>query len=227
MASAIFNGCNTPSNCIHFIKNEVQEFSLQLEEQNRKILRKNEDMAHFIQEDFETLNSSIDNMLHGNTVNAEESSAISAAMVKISEFCTKLDISFTTIQELLEKLESNNKNVAKIANQTNILSLNAAVEASRSGEAGKGFAVVADEVKVLAESSSAMAEESDLNRIEIVEAIRELMQETEELTHSIEDINARLTNLAASTQEVLAEADVVKEISGTVKGRLVDLNRRG
>ena len=69
-----------------------------------------------------------------------------------------------------------------------------------------------------------MAEQSNLNRTEIVEAIRTLMSETEELTHSIADINDRLTNLAASTQEVLAEADVVKGISGTVKDRLEDLN---
>lgn len=227
MASAIFNGCNTPSNCIHYIKNEVQQFSLQLEEQNYKILKKNEEISHFIAEDFEALNSSIDGMLQGNTVNAEESSAISDAMMTISEFCGTLETSFTAIQELLKQLEKNNENVSRIASQTTILSLNAAVEASRSGAAGKGFAVVADEVKALAESSRIMAEQSDLNRVEIVEAVRKLMQETEELTHSIAEINDRLTNLAACTQEVSAEADVVKSISGTVRNRLEDLNLRG
>ncbi len=227
MASAIFNGCNTPANCIHFIKNEVQSFSLQLEEQNRKILRKNEEMSRFIAEDFESLNLSIEGMLQGNTVNAEESSAISATMVKISEFCNILETSFDEIQKLLDKLEKNNENIGRIANQTKIVSLNATVEAARSGDAGKGFAVVADEVKDLAESSRVMAEQSDLNRTEIVEGIRTLMLETEELTHSITDINDRLTNLAASTQEVLAEADVVKGISNTVKERLEDLNQQG
>ncbi len=227
MASAIYNGCNTPTNCIHYIKNEVQEFSLQLEEQNLRILQKNEEMAQFIAEDFETLNRSIDGMLQGNAVNAEESNAISATMIKISEFCRILDTSFGKIQTLLDKLEKNNENIGRIANQTKIVSLNATVEAARSGDAGKGFAVVADEVKDLAESSRTMAEQSDLNRTEIVEAIRHLMQETEELTHSITDINDRLTNLAASTQEVLAEADVVKGISGTVKDRLEDLSKRG
>ncbi len=226
MASAIFNGCNTPANCIHYIKNEVQQFSLQLEEQNNRILRKNEEISNFIAEDFEALNSSIDGMLQGNSVNAEESNAISAAMTKISEFCSSLESSFNSIQNLLNQLEKNNENISRIASQTTILSLNAAVEASRSGAAGKGFAVVADEVKALAESSSIMAEQSDLNREEIVRAIEKLMSETEELTHSIADINDRLTNLAACTQEVFAESDVVKGISNTVKGRLESLSHR-
>lgn len=226
MASAIFNGCNTPANCVHYIKNEVQQFSRQLEEQNRRILRKNEEMAHFIAEDFETLNTSINGVLQGNTINAEESSAISASMVKISEFCNLLDSSFTEMQGLLKQLEKNNETTSKIADQTNILSLNASVEASRSGTAGKGFAVVAGEVRALAEASRTMAEQSDLNRIEIVNAIRNLMERTEELTISISEINDRLTNLAASTEEVLAESDVVKGISNSVKYRLEDLNRK-
>ena len=226
MASAIFNGCNTPANCIHYIKNAVQQFSLQLEEQNNRILRKNEEITQFIAEDFEALNSSIDGMLQGNSVNAEESNAISAAMTKISEFCTTLESSFTSIQDLLNQLEKNNESISRIASQTTILSLNAAVEASRSGDAGKGFAVVADEVKALAESSSNIAKHSDYNRVEIVQAIQKLMQETEELTHSISDINDRLTNLAACTQEVFAESDVVKSISETVRGRLENLSHR-
>lgn len=226
MALAIYNGCNTPSNCIHYIKNEVEEFTSQLEEQNTKILRKNEEISHFIAEDFEALNASISEMLQGNTVNAEESSAISAAVSTISDFCSVLDSSFTQIQELLKKLETNNLGITKIANQTNILSLNAAVEASRSGDAGRGFAVVADEVKALAESSHEMAQESDLNRLEIVAAIQNLMDETVDLTHAITDINERLSNLAACTQEVLAETDVVKDISMTVKSRLENLNQR-
>ena len=67
--------------------------------------------------------------------------------------------------------------------------------------------------------------ESDTNREEIVGAVRMLLEETVQLTHSIADINERLTNLAASTQEIVAEADVVKNISGTVKDRLEELNR--
>ena len=69
-----------------------------------------------------------------------------------------------------------------------------------------------------------MGYEAGVNNIK--QAIKELMSETEELTHSITDINKRLSNLAASTQEVLAVADVVKDISGNVANRLNDLNHR-
>ena len=121
-------------------------------------------------------------------------------------------------------MKNNNANITKIANQTHLLSLNAMVEASRNGEAGKGFAVVADEIQTLSQSSRVMADASDSNQEEIVNAVQMLMEETKQLTKEIADINERLTNLAASTEEIVAEADVVKGISDTVKDRLEELN---
>lgn len=226
MASAIYNRCNTPRNCIHYMQSEIHEFSLQLEKQNRRIISKTEEMTHFINEDFETLNNSISEVLRGNMVNAEESGAISSAMVRISEFCETLEASFTSINELLKNLESNNSQIEKIAQQSHLLAMNATVEASRNGVNGKGFGVLAEEIKTLAETSRVLSNESDLNRIEIVNGIQVLLEETKELTHSIVDINDRLTNLAASTEEIVAEVDVVKSISTNVKGRLEDLNQK-
>ena len=84
--------------------------------------------------------------------------------------------------------------------------------------------VVADEIQTLSQSSRVMADASDSNQEEIVNAVQMLMEETQQLTKEIADINERLTNLAASTEEIVAEADVVKGISDTVKDRLEELN---
>lgn len=68
--------------------------------------------------------------------------------------------------------------ITNIAGQTNLLSLNAAVEATRAGDAGKGFAVVADEIRKLADQSSTAARQ-------ITGVILDIQGETEKITESI------------------------------------------
>lgn len=123
----------------------------------------------------------------------------------------------------MDKLENNNNDITKIANQTNLLSLNASIEAAVPLRQAEGFAVVAEEIKNLSENSRATANDSNDNKNEISQAIGKLLEESDHLTEIIREVDERMTNLAASTEEIAASTDSVKEISSDLKDKAAEL----
>ena len=148
-------------------------------------------------------------MVDGNTSNAEESNGISNDVGTVEQFCRQLNDSMDVIMKTLEELESSNEKVVNIASQTNLLALNASIEAARAGEAGRGFAVVADEINLLASDSRETASGTAHNNAAIRSAIEQIVTETQKLLTIVNGVNDRTQNLASSTEEISASADIV------------------
>lgn len=137
------------------------------------------------------------------TASMEEMSARAAELSATSNELNKLSSELTNATKRMDEIVAFIKNVA---NQTNLLGLNAAIEAARVGEAGRGFAVVADEVRKLAVASSNSVRNITESLKTIAESIEVLTQKLGNIDKTVEEQAAAINELAKTSQQLAAMA---------------------
>ncbi|MND89999.1 Methyl-accepting chemotaxis protein McpS [compost metagenome] len=141
-------------------------------------------------------------------------------MNRISDAVNESSVTITALGQSSEEIYSIIQVIKSIAEQTNLLALNAAIEAARAGEAGRGFAVVADEVRSLAARTAQSTQE-------ITDMIQRIRNSTEQAVNSMQTGVSRVNDgvdLARQAGESISEiragaqraAAVVGEISQTI-----------
>lgn len=162
----------------------------------------------------EELNASISEISRQITHSTEIASSAVQAAQEATGMINSLASSADSIGEVVSMIQD-------IAEQTNLLALNATIEAARAGEAGKGFAVVASEVKALANQTAKATEQIAQQIGEVQGATGSAVSGISTITKTIEEISSVTTAIAsaveeqgAATQEVNQNISSVSQASG-------------
>lgn len=182
----------------------------------------------------QVIDSSVHEIKQQAAIVQESSQLMSEKMRNMQQSSARMDAGIATISDRIQKVNEVVDRVSQIVSviedisgQTNLLSLNASIEAARAGDAGRGFAVVAEEIRVLSDNTSEQLENIKNIISELISECNECVKASENIVEDNvtqkEEIGYVLSEFGTLDEQIGLTADKAEEIKQLVE-TMVELN---